>query len=104
MYQKQMYEQAALAQAANTVYNHQATPTATAARELRIIERMNGVSSGVEELADRLESFIARLSCEGLSAQNKADQPPAGIVDLISRAENNLRRCFDLIGKLNDAF
>lgn len=74
-------------------------------RELRVLERVEGLSGGIGELATRLEMFIARLQNAPTTDETKnAAMPPQGLADNITMAEQRLRYCLELIAKINGAF
>lgn len=87
--------------------NPQATtaypPGASAPKEIGILQRVDGVRSGLEELAGRLEGFVGRLG-GGISGNVAATPSPPGLVTSLSDAEGHLRRCFEIIGQLDNAF
>lgn len=73
-------------------------------REIGIIDRVNGLAGGTTELADRIQFFVSRIHNLPPTADPKKDTPPLGLSATIAEAESQLRRCFEMLNALNDAF
>lgn len=85
-------------------YDYPTSAKAQAVKEIGIIDRANGLSSGLSDLREKLENFGARC---GLHSPPKNADPspiPNGIPTVLSAAENNLRECHHLLSRFNDAF
>jgi len=81
-----------------------AVPQVTAApRELRVLERVEGIRGGLAELVSRIESFHDRLSGSGSDAAAKTPIS-SGLLGMISDAEESLRRAHTLIESLHGSF
>ncbi len=74
-----------------------------APRELRIFERLGGIEAGINQLGDFLASFAGRIAGQG-EAGATARPPAAGMFDAIGRIEEDLRRCHEIVRKLDDIF
>lgn len=77
---------------------------AAAPRELRILERLEGMSGSIQELEAFLSVFSSRLTGQILPTSNAERPPSAGIFDSIGRVEEGLRNCRELVRKLDDTF
>lgn len=74
-------------------------------KELTLLQRSEGLVTGLAELRARLDSFSSRISGHPQPATTDAPRPmPCGLPAHVSEAESELRSCFDIINKLNDAF
>lgn len=73
-------------------------------KEIGICQRMEGVVSGLSEMQERLEVFLARVG--GVSGPGKAsgEPMPNGLPTLLSCAETRLRECLRLMNGMSDAF
>jgi len=72
-------------------------------RELGFIQRMEGLTHGLGELQERLETFTGRLA-GGLKGDTCAAPAPAGLDAILQCQETRLRECMALVAKLNEAF
>lgn len=74
-------------------------------KELGILQRVEGLSSGLHELLDRLDGMSSRLQGVG-SADANAKQPPptSGIYGALNAAEDRLRAALAMASELNDRF
>lgn len=78
---------------------------ATPAREIGYLDRVQGLSSGVDKLADMMSEFSCRIN--GVPADVSGDGSPLtinGLGSSLSDAESALRRCFEIMKHINDAF
>jgi hypothetical protein len=72
-------------------------------KELGVLQRTEGLASGLEDLQSRIENFIGRVA-GGVPDKSDSAPTPAGIVGHLLLAETRLRECLVLVQKLNDAF
>ncbi len=85
------------------IANYKNAAQANQPRELRIMERIDGINQSVDQLAAFLEAFTGRVT--GSLQGDNTDRPPsAGILDSIGRIEEGLRRAHALVRDLDNAF
>lgn len=72
-------------------------------KELGIIQRIDGLDSGLSELKAWLENLLARVNGDPTAGECGMDRP-SGIPAALSSAEGRLRDCLNLSAKLNDLF
>lgn len=73
-------------------------------KELGVLQRVDGMRSGLQELRARMERFFDRL--DGNAGQNAANQAPvsASLSGTLTDAESELRTCLHLADTLHDRF
>lgn len=75
-----------------------------APKELGYVQRIEGLSSGLDDLRHRLNVFVNRVSGHP-APSNPGEKPqPYGLPAHLTEAETSLRECFAIISGLNDAF
>lgn len=77
---------------------------ATVPKEIGFLTRAEGLRSGLDELHSRLEAFAARVAGTPNDPNRPTAPGPQGLHGELSTAEDRLRSCLQLLGKLNDAF
>lgn len=87
-----------------TAWQQQAALNSTAPKELGYMDRLKGLSSGLDELRGRLAAFAGRMSGDGDAKDSAAAPMPPGMHPPLSSAEQNLRECLAIVGRLNDLF
>jgi hypothetical protein len=76
-----------------------------APKEIGFLTRAEGLCTGLDELHGRLHGLTGRIAGSGVEAGNSPSAPCAsGLHAALSMAEDRLRECLKLLGKLNDAF
>jgi hypothetical protein len=83
------------------IYVQGLAQNATAPRDLGIIERVQGLNSGLSELYVRLSSLIERVDGSGSAGAKSSPLPAAGLSNVLTDAEGSLRGCMELLGQLN---
>lgn len=86
--------------AARNTYSVEATAVP---RELGLIERAEGLRSGLAELRSRLESFSDRVSGNG-SEIEAMDKAAIGLPSILAQAEGELRSCLSTLSELEGKF
>jgi hypothetical protein len=95
----------AQAQSAQASAMYQNAANAHAPRELRVLERIDGIRSGLLEINGRLSGFLSRLNNAPPAPGSASDAtPPIGLIGMIEQSEQAIRENIDLLIKLNDAF
>lgn len=72
-------------------------------RELRVLERLEGISGSLQELEEFLSAFTRRLTGQDIPAQTERP-PSAGIFDSVGHIEEGLRNCREIVRGLDEAF
>jgi hypothetical protein len=73
-------------------------------RELGVLARVEGISSGLYELQQKLTNFADKLAGQGLKDTASGQPPSPGITGTLSAAEARLRECHQLVDVLHKAF
>lgn len=72
-------------------------------KELGVLQRVEGLRSGLSQFKGRLIAFQDRL--QGTGDQSvKESMPAAGIYGNLSEAENDLRTCMSILSAIDGAF
>lgn len=72
-------------------------------KELGVLQRVDGMRSGLQELRARLERFFDRI--DGNARDAKEQSPSAAsLTGIIADAESELRICLQMADSLNDRF
>lgn len=77
---------------------------ALAPKELGIIQRVDGINSGLKELRQRLEIFSDRLDATGRPGTDQTESCAIGLNGTLTDAEGELRTCLHLVNTLHDRF
>jgi hypothetical protein len=78
---------------------------ASAPKEIGFLTRAEGLCAGLDELHARLEALTGRIAGSGVEAGGSPSAPcTSGLHAALSMAEDRLRECLKLLGKLNNAF
>jgi hypothetical protein len=73
-------------------------------REIGILQRVDGLRSGLEGLRCQLADFIDRVSGSPSGGSNAQSTAPVGIVNGLAEAEEHFRACLLFVAQLNDKF
>lgn len=96
-----MYGNSALPQgqaAQNTIYQQHTAP-----KEIGLIQRIEGVRTGLDQVRHRLTILAERIA--GENSQEKNPEPmPSGIPGNLSMAEQRIREIFALLDGFEQAF
>jgi hypothetical protein len=77
---------------------------AIAPKELGILQRVDGMRSGLQELRSRLERFFDRIDANAGNAQKGENSVAASLTGTLSDAENELRICLHMADSLHERF
>lgn len=76
-----------------------------APKELGILQRADGLRTGLQSLRSRLESFSDRLDGNGTDKAANGLAPVASSLNgTFSDLESELRQCLQLVDSINDRF
>jgi hypothetical protein len=76
-----------------------------APKELGLMQRVEGLRCGLQELRERLEGFGGRIAGHDTQkSPSNGGAPIGGMPANLSVAEENLRECMALLSQLNEAF
>ena len=78
---------------------------AAAPKEIGLLQRIEGVESGLEDIRNRMENLVARIhgGPASLPGTNPANRQ-AGLPAALSRIEAEIRESLNLLTQLNDQF
>lgn len=74
-----------------------------APKPIGLMDRVAGLDSGLGQLSAMIESFASKTIGIGGTDANK-ETAAVGLPGSISSAEQNLRRCIDMMRQLHDTF
>lgn len=78
------------------------TTAAQTVKEVGLLQRAEGLANGLEDLAQRLESLSSRVMGCPIGGETKSASQACGLPAMLSEAEARLRKCFNILGALND--
>lgn len=75
-----------------------------APKELGLMQRVEGLRCGLQELRERLEGFGGRIAGHDTAKSPTGSAPIGGLPGNLLVAEENLRECMALLSQLSEAF
>lgn len=84
--------------------SHPVSTSAAAPKEIGVIQRLEGIRSGVNEIEYQLRAFIAALHGNSPTPEATAGVHPPGITGTLSGTEASIRETMGMLKQLADAF
>lgn len=82
----------------------QASVPQPASRQSGIIERIQGINSGLASLASAISAFQSRLDGGSGNDKGSGTETQPGIANDLSAAEGSLQRCIQMVQDINSKF